>query len=83
MKKIRAVLAGLAAIAGIGGAYAFSDVYQDPVGTIYNWHTAGGTEVLRATIPSVNVICSGNSGVTCMIGTAPQRIPIVLFELIR
>lgn len=80
MNKIKVAFAALTAIAGIGGAYAFSNNGGNRANTVYKWHTVGGFTLLQTTIPSAQVVCPEPSGVTCLRGTAPQRTPVTLFK---
>lgn len=73
MKKVKVVFAVLAAIAGIGGAYATTSASSSVVGTVYNWYTEQGGFLFRGTIHAGTAICAHTgTGEVCLRGTSPQ-----------
>nr|WP_295865469.1 DUF6520 family protein [uncultured Chitinophaga sp.] len=80
MKKIKVAFAALTAIVGIGGAYATTADSTSRVGTIYRWHTVGGTYTFSGTTVLAKQKCPAPNGVTCLYGTAPQVQTAFVFK---
>lgn len=76
MKKIQVAFAALAAVAGIGGAYATTHASSTVVGTVFNWYNASGF-VFSGTIKAGTAVCHGG-GNFCLRGTAPGQV-VTLF----
>ncbi|MBC9915552.1 hypothetical protein [Chitinophaga varians] len=84
MNKIKIAFAALAAVAGIGGAYAATQGESSARVLTYNWYTPAGTpfSVSQTTVAAANASgCKGTS-VTCLKGTnvAKQQAPVTLFK---
>lgn len=78
MNKIKIAFASLAAIAGIGGAYAATGHLDSRAGTIFNWYTAGGTFQVSGTTVQLSGVCTGGASF-CLRGTAVvNNKPVVL-----
>ncbi|WP_212003900.1 hypothetical protein [Chitinophaga sp. HK235] len=82
MKKLQVAFAALAAVAGIGGAYASTHKSSDAarVGTIYNWYTVGGNSFVLAgtTVTAKTLICPANNSIKCARGTVGGVIKVTL-----
>lgn len=66
MKKLQLAFAALAAIAGVGGAYASQVKPASAPYAAHNWVTAGGTavpELNGASTATASQSCAGQSGV--------------------
>jgi len=71
MKKIKLFVSVLAAISGIGGAYAtnrFADRVDDP--RLFNWYDVNNSFLFTGTLNQGLAICNG-FGSYCMKGTTP------------
>jgi len=74
MKKLQVAFAALAAVAGIGGAYATTHASSSTTaGTVYNWYTKAGGYVFSGTLAQATVRCNG-VGTICLRGTAPGKV---------
>lgn len=75
MKKLQVAFAALAAVAGIGGAYASThsnDVAR--VGTVFNWYTVNGQYRLTGTTVTARLkSCPVSGAKVCLKGTAPSK----------
>jgi hypothetical protein len=71
MKRFKLAFAVLAAVVGIGGAYASQAKVHTAVNPTLNWYTAGPGKhfFTRATVGQVTQNCTPGTQVTCLIGT--------------
>jgi len=68
MQRTKLIFAVLAAIVGIGGAYA-SQPKETKSAQIAKWHTVNGNTALTASTAAAQLRCVGGKHITCLIGT--------------
>ena len=71
MKSIRLALVALAAISGIGGAFASS--HKKPAGGTTYYAKQSGSEIIWVTTKP-NSLCSGSSNVACTITSTSANV---------
>ncbi|QJB37306.1 hypothetical protein HF324_05350 [Chitinophaga oryzae] len=75
MKKLQVAFAALAAVAGVGGAYASTHSNDAArTGTIFNWYTVNGQYRLTGTTATARFqSCKLPGTVICLKGTAGSK----------
>lgn len=79
MQRTKFIFAVLAAIIGIGGAYA-SQAKEQKSALMIKWHTVNGTRTVTAPIAFARSACPQGNLITCLIGTVGGQPYITLYS---
>lgn len=78
MKRTKLIFAVLAAVLGIGGAYASQPKVQTSADQV-RWHTVNGSFVVTAYTATAQLRCVGGHDKKCLIGTIAGQFHATLF----